>query len=175
MPKPRVSQDFWNFQIPTPQDLSATNPSRPEPLRKQSSIDDPRNSDLSPRSVDTLVHWEMAFSIKHPRHHCLGQIQHVFRITRPINQNLHIKSISEVLLLTSNSSIHRTLWTTLIFQKHANTVVTTPGFESFVVISCIWAHKQLVEDAIEEWQSSAEDNEGDDLRVKGQSFPPNIW
>ena len=44
--------------------------------------------------------------------------------------------------------------------------VTTLGSESFFlqfVTSCIWAHKQLMEDAIEEWQSSAEDNQGDDL------------
>ena len=54
--------------------------------------------------------------------------------------------------------------------------VTTLGSESFFlqfVISSIWAHKQLMEDAIEKWQSSAEDNKGDDLRwLKGQWVNP---
>lgn len=100
-----------------------------------------------------------------------------FRITRPINQNLiklaYIKSISGVPFLTSNSSIHRTLWTTLVLQKTCRHFSSLPlGLNRLqFVISCIWAHKQLMEDAIEEWQSSAEDNKGDDLSLKGQSFP----
>ena len=89
-------------KFPTPQDLSSCcvsipcrQPIRPEPLRKQSSIDDPRNSDLSPRSVDTLVLWEMAIFHKTSLASLFGtNPAWFFRITRPINQNLHISNPS---------------------------------------------------------------------------------